>query len=670
MTDVAVVGSIRPETDVAAISAWRRERKQIGAAAFHPKSHLTLSQWADKHRWLSADTGNGGRWRTDTVPYLRRPMDAITDPLVRKVTMMKSARIGATQAIVINTMFYCVDQDPCAIIVGLPTIDDALKFSSKLLQPAIDDTTVVAEKIAVARSRKRRSTMLERTYAGGSWQIIGTKSPRAARMVHGRVILKSEIDAWEGSAGSDGDPYNLIDKRAGSYDNPKFIEESTPLVRETSRIEPAFLAGSEEYYYVPCPHCREFQRLLWGGKEEYWGIKWGRKADGSPDLRDVYYVCQPNGCVIQETDKNQIVARGEWKANHPERTDHLSFQLNALVSPFDGARWPVLVDEWYKTERKPEKVRVFVNTVLGETYVEDGEQADGDTLTQRRDEESATWYDEGTPVPAGAAILTRSVDTQGDRLETAVWAWGEGEECWLVDYELLPGDPATAEPWNALDERIGYATVGGRLVAAEPKAYKHASGRMLTPRVTFIDAGGHHSKQVKGYSRRRIARRVYAIFGATLQRAPILGNPTRVGRVIQYPIGVFAAKESLIKRIEKIEEPGPGFIHLPPWTTDEHIEQLTAEKMIAIGEKRVFKKTRARNEMTDLWVYSLAALYRLGAKTVDSLGRMATQLMATAPNTAQADEPAAAIPSPPPSPPAAKRAPRRRPGGGFVNRWR
>lgn len=619
-----VVGHIRKETAPEAITTWRHERNRIARIAFAPKSHLSLSQWSDKHRYLSSDTGQGGKWRTDHIPYLRRPMDAITDPRVRKVSVMKSARIGATQGLVVNTIFYCIDQDPAAIIVGLPTIDDALKFSSKILQPAIDDTPVIASRIVAAKSRKRRSTMLEKTYPGGSCQIIGTKSPRAARMVHGRYILKSEIDAWEGSAGSDGDPYNLIDKRAGSFDNPKFIEESTPLVKETSRIEPAFLAGSEEYYVVPCPHCGEFQRLVWGGKDVNYGVKWGRKENGEPDLSNVYYVCEPNGCEILEVEKHAMVAAGHWQATHPERTDHLSFHLNALVSPFDGARWPVLVDEWYKTGRKPEKVRVFVNTVLGETYVEEGEQADGDSLTQRRDE--GTWWSKDAPVPEGAALLTRSVDTQGDRLETAVWAWGAGEECWLVDYELLAGDPATKEPWDMLDERIGFGTdVDGE--PRKPKTYKHAGGQELTPRVTMVDAGGHHSKQVKSYARRRRGRKVFSIFGATQQRAPVLGNATRTGRTIQYPVGSFAAKEALIKRIDKVEEPGAGFIHLPPWTTNEMIEQLTAEKLITMGDKRVFKKMRARNEMIDLWVYALAGLYKLGDGVMKQLGTIAEALM-------------------------------------------
>jgi hypothetical protein len=525
------------------------------AVAFAPKSHLTLSQWSDKYRVLSADTGNGGRWRTDRVPYLRRIMDAITDPRVRKVSVMKSARIGATQAIVINSIFYCVDQDPCARHRRPAHDRRCLKFSSKLLQPAIDDTEVVAKKISSEKSKKKRSTMLEKTYPGGSLQIIGTKSPRAARMVHGRYILKSEIDAWEGSAGSDGDPYNLIDKRAGSYDNPKFVEESTPLVRETSRIEPAFHAGSMEYYHVPCPHCETMQRLVWGGKDEAAGIKWGRKADGSPDLNDVYYVCE-QGCVIYENEKNSMVARGEWIAMHPERIDHLSFHLNALVSPFDGARWPVLVDEWHKTARKPEKVRVFVNTVLGETYVEEGEQADGDTLTQRRD--AGTWWseaDSGASWRSGAHSLGRHPGRSTRNLSVGV---GRGRRMLagrLGDAARRSGDD---EPWDALDERVGYKKVSGRLTTAEPKKYKHVGGsgahaahdddrRRWPP----LEAGEvvHPSSSSEEDLRHLRCH-------AGTRADPRQPSPHRP--IHPVPVGSFAGKEALIKRIDKIDEPGPA----------------------------------------------------------------------------------------------------------------
>jgi phage terminase large subunit GpA-like protein len=64
----------------------------------------------------------------------------------------------------------------------------------------------------------------------------------------------------------EGDPTKLVTKRAGAYDEPKIVRESTPLILQHSRINPAFFAGSEEYFYVPCPHCGEHQQLEWGGR--------------------------------------------------------------------------------------------------------------------------------------------------------------------------------------------------------------------------------------------------------------------------------------------------------------------------------------------------------------------------------------------------------------------
>lgn len=658
---MTVVGRIQRETATEAIAAWRRQRSEIAAIAFAPKSILTLSQWSDRFRYLSADLGEPGPWRTSRVPYLRRVMDAITDPRVRRVSVMKSARIGATQALVLNAIGYYIHQEPSPIIVGLPTVDDAQKFSAQLLRPAIEETPVLAERSEGQKGKKRRATMLQMNFPGAAVQIIGTVSPRAMRMVHGRIILKSEVDAWVGAAGSDGDPYRLIDRRADTYGNPKFIEESTPLVKETSRIEPAFQAGSAEYFLVPCPHCGEFQRLVWGGKEVDYGIKWGRKPNGEPDLEDVYYVCQPNGCEILETEKYRAVAAGRWQATHPDRVEHLSFHLNALLSPFEGARWPRLVKEFVDTKRRPEQVRVFVNTILGETYEEKGEQADQGILEERRDAGHAWWTAE-RPVPYGAAKLTLAVDTQDDRLEAMVVAWGAGEESWILRRFMIPGDPALpldteGSPWNVVDEELA-------------EEYRHASGRSLGISATFIDAGGHRAKEVHAYARARRNRRVFAIFGSKTEKAPLLGTPKRNKRwgTVQYELGVFTGKETLLTRIEKIRSEGPGFIHVAPCIEDAALQELTAEKLVIRGDKRAFVKAGgARNESTDLWVYNLAALHQLGPRTLRQLGAIAKRLGVAAPDPDSGEEgPPAVVGAPPgPKPPVLPK-PRRK---SFVNSW-
>lgn len=632
-----------------ALARWRSVRRETAAAAFSPRSHLSLSTWADKNRWLSADLGEPGPWQTDRVPYMRAIMDAVTDRRVREVTVIKPTRIGATQAIVLNTIGYYVDQEPSPIIVALPTISDATKFSTQLMQPMFDDTPCLKGKLEAARSKKKRSTFLEKSFPGGALQIIGTKSPRAARMVHGRIILMSEIDAWEFSAGAEGAPDKLLPKRAGAYGNPKFIRESSPLYKSSSRIEPAFEAGSMEYFHVPCAHCGEFQIMTWGGRDVPYGLKWER---GDPTT--AHYVCRHCGCVIEETLKHRMVSGGRWVATHPERIEHRSFHLSALVSPFPGARWAILVDEWLGTKGRPEKLRVFVNTVLGETFKEEGAKVESGVLADRFEAYRAQ-------VPAGVGKLLRTVDVQGDRLETLVVGFGADEEMWPIEHEIIEGDPGIPE--NAIVGEGEKPSPWDELTRQRARTYLHESGAKLSPAMTGIDLGGHHSKNVHAYARAHRVDRVYGIRGSNLgEGVPLISKQkySNTGQSFYYTLGVFAAKEAIMKRLEKLDESGPGYIHIPDWMDREHIDQLTAEELITSLKggrpKREWVKRRDRNEFLDLVTYAFCLLHALGPAVVRNLGATALELMATHKPEEPPDESAAEgesdpSPEPPPLPP-------------------
>ena len=91
--------------------------------AFEPPKKLSLSEWADNYAFLSAESSaEGGRWRT--LPYQKGIMDAITDPLVEQVTVMKSARVGYSK-ILNHVIGFHVHQDPAPIMLVQPTIEDA-----------------------------------------------------------------------------------------------------------------------------------------------------------------------------------------------------------------------------------------------------------------------------------------------------------------------------------------------------------------------------------------------------------------------------------------------------------------------------------------------------------------------------------------------------------------
>ena len=99
------------------------ELEKKAYAAFKPPKKLSLSEWADEYAYLSAESSaEGGRWHT--LPYQKAIMDAITDPKIEQVTVMKSARVGYSK-ILNHIIAYHIHQDPCGIMLVQPTIEDA-----------------------------------------------------------------------------------------------------------------------------------------------------------------------------------------------------------------------------------------------------------------------------------------------------------------------------------------------------------------------------------------------------------------------------------------------------------------------------------------------------------------------------------------------------------------
>ena len=106
--------------------------------AFKPPKKLSLSEWADENAFLSAESSaEGGRWRT--LPYQKGIMDAITDPGIEQVTVMKSARVGYSK-ILNHVVGYHVHQDPAPIMLVQPTIEDAQGYSKEEIAPMLRDT--------------------------------------------------------------------------------------------------------------------------------------------------------------------------------------------------------------------------------------------------------------------------------------------------------------------------------------------------------------------------------------------------------------------------------------------------------------------------------------------------------------------------------------------------
>lgn len=144
-------------------------------ATLKPPPELTLSQWADRYRMLSAESSaEPGRWHTDKAPYQREIMDAIGDAHIRRVVIMCAAQLGKTE-LLLNILGYFMAYAPAPILVMQPTLDMGQTFSKDRLAPMIRDTPVLRGLVDV-KGRYTGNTILKKNFPGGHITIVGANS--------------------------------------------------------------------------------------------------------------------------------------------------------------------------------------------------------------------------------------------------------------------------------------------------------------------------------------------------------------------------------------------------------------------------------------------------------------------------------------------------------------
>ena len=204
--------------------------------SFKPPKKLSLSDWADQHAYLSAESSaEGGRWKT--LPYQKGMMDAITDPDIEQITIMKSARVGYSK-ILNHVIAYHIHQDSCPIMVVQPTIEDATGYSKEEVAPMLRDTKCLHGLVSEAKAKDGQNTLLQKQFPGGTLGLVGANSPRGFRRVSRRIVLFDEVDGYPvGGAGTEGDQIKLGIRRTEYYWNRKIVAGSTPTDKDFSRIE-------------------------------------------------------------------------------------------------------------------------------------------------------------------------------------------------------------------------------------------------------------------------------------------------------------------------------------------------------------------------------------------------------------------------------------------------
>jgi len=488
----------------------------------------------------------------------------------------------------------------------MPTVELAKRHSKSKVAPSLREMPYLQSKIKDVADKRTGDQILMKEFPGGFWQFIGSNSAAAMRSVSIKYLIKDDLDGWESDVGGEGDPSEIIEKRTDAYSaTSKILEISTPAEKELSRIEKSFLFTDQGYYYVPCPHCKQEQSLEWGGAGVDHGIKWD---EGKPETAQ--YLCKHCHKLIPEYHKTYMLENGVWISKFPEIKLERGFKLNSLYSPIGWVSWAKIAQEFLKSKSIVEKLKVFVNTRLGDAWEEAGDRPDW-IVIKGRAEPYRIIMDEKARIPERALIITAGIDVQKDRLACLFAAWGRGEECWVLWWGEIFGDPELPTIWEELDELLN-------------RGYVHSSGITMHILCTAVDSGAL-TQIVYNYVRTHYPR-VIATKGMSTPGKPILGHATSQdvnfkGKVIKggvklWPVGADTAKRLIYPRL-RIVEPGPGRIHTPIGFDDDFYMQMVAEKLVTrfvkgFPIKEWILPSGRRNEVLDCMVLCYAAAVRIG----------------------------------------------------------
>jgi len=310
------------------LSAQHKEIEKLLPYAWNAK-------YLDYSRIPTYDTQKKTKYDPSYMPFWEEPCNCLVDPEVDEVVVLKNARAGASENVLLNGIRYIVGANPQPLLYIGGKMESSMKFYDQRIKLSLKACDPTVQKLRNARQTKTITQFDEMTMICG-W----AKAKMIYKQDSYSVIYCDEFSTFEDFSA------DLLRRRQANYNFSKLFLISAPDItsRKSSNNDPVFIEIEDtdrRMWKMKDPKKKKDFVFELGTRETIAGLKWDKKAynkktgwDYNKVRKSAHYVT-PSGTKIYEKNRNKIIASGKWVPTcKPKVSGKRGYIINAFYMPW------------------------------------------------------------------------------------------------------------------------------------------------------------------------------------------------------------------------------------------------------------------------------------------------------------------------------------------------
>lgn len=516
---------------------WVSELFKDVSENVRPLERLSVSEAAEKYRYIYNPGSYIGMWDNKLAPYLVEPMDVLTSLDYTAMIFAGPARCGKTD-LLFNWLLQGQVCDPADMMLVHMTRASARDWSTRDLRRMVRNCAIMRDKVVGGISKMN---VHEVHFKSGTDLLI--KWPSASEL-SGKTMPRnwiSDYDRLPEDIDGEGSPFDLTQKRAQTFgrygmtvaesspgydiQDPNYVAKSSHEAPPTTGILALYNRGDRRRFYWFCQKCGkpfegDFKYLVYPDSSDF--VEAGEAAtlncpfcgfahthDPSTNGGDGKHALNLNGMWLKD---GESVTPDRKIIGTPIVSKTASFWLKGPAAAF--MKWSEIVTKYLRAKDEYERtgsdrsLKTSINVDQGLPYL---------PISIRSERTPESLKSRSKPygkkrVPDGVRFLVACIDVQGNRFEVQVHGVCKDFDIVVVDRFSLRysnrHDPDRPDQFLQLEPAAYLEDWEILIPEVIEKTYEldDDSGRHMSIKAIACDSGGKAGVTSKAYDFWRLLR--------------------------------------------------------------------------------------------------------------------------------------------------------------------